>query len=143
MDVMQSHTQLTQTTVTALADEKYLALTTFKKDGTPKSVPVWPVDAGEGRVGFVTSSQTWKVKRLANDARVELVAADARGRVEEGAVRVSGVAEVVDGVEFDALNAKVAEKYGFQLTLINFLHSLPGRRTGHANDRAIIVTPDI
>ena len=139
---MQTNTQYSQTTTAALVGAKYLALTTFKRDGTPKPVPVWPVDAGEGRVGFVTSSRTWKVKRIANDARVVLQPSDSRGRVNDDTQPTPGTAQVVDGAEFDAMNVKVGEKYGFQLKLINFFHALPGRRTGHPNDRAVIVTLD-
>ncbi len=139
---MQRTTESPETAAMALADAKYLALTTFKKDGTPRLVPVWPVDAGEGRVGFITSSETWKVRRIANDARVELQPSDARGRVKENTEPISGTAQVVDGADFDAMNVRVGAKYGFQLKLINLFHSLPGRRTGHSNDRAVIVTLD-
>ena len=125
-----------------LAEEKYIALTTYKKDGSPKSVPVWPVDAGDGRVGFITSSQTWKVKRIVNNPRVELQPSDSRGRVKENTEPISGTAEVAAGARFDALNAKVKTKYGLQLKIINFIHALPGSRTGHRNDRAVIVTLD-
>jgi uncharacterized protein len=123
-----------------LADEKYMALTTFKKDGTPKPLPVWPVDAGEGRVGFITSSHTWKVKRMLNNANVVLQPSDARGRVKDGTSPVSGTAEVLDGKAFDTMNAKVKKKYGFQLKIINFMHAIPGGKTGHPNDRAVIIT---
>ena len=125
-----------------LADEKYVALTTYKSDGTAKVVPVWPVDAGGGRVGFVTSSKTWKVKRLANNARIELQPSDSRGRVKKDSEPISGTAQVVEGAEFDVLSAKVKQKYGYQLRIINFFHALPGSRTGHRNDRAVIVTLD-
>ncbi len=127
-----------------LADEKYVAFTTFKKDGTPKPAPVWPVDAGDGRVGFITSSESWKVKRLANNNQVEVQPSDARGRVKEGTPARSGTAEVVEGSGFDSIHGKVREKYGYQLTLINGVHSIQRliRRGGHANDRAVIVTFD-
>jgi PPOX class probable F420-dependent enzyme len=127
-----------------LADEKYVSLTTFKKDGTPKPGPVWPVAADDGRVGLITSSESWKVKRLANNDRVELQASDSRGRVKAGTTPVAGSAQVVEGSEFDAIHAKVREKYGFQLTLINGFHSVQRLigRGGHDSDRAVIVTLD-
>jgi len=128
--------------MTSLADEKYVAFTTFRKDGTPRSTPVWLVDADDGRVGFITSSTTWKVKRLANNPRVELRPSDSRGRVKSATHPTSGTAEVVSGSAFDEMKAKVSDKYGFQLKLINFIHALPGRRTGHANDCAVVVTVD-
>jgi uncharacterized protein len=126
----------------SLADEKYLALTTFKKDGTPKPVPVWPVDAGDGRVGFITSSQTWKVKRMTNNSHVVLQASDGRGRVKEGTEPVSGTAELIAGETFERMDRLVSKKYGIQLKMINLLHALPGKKTGHPNDTAIVVTLD-
>lgn len=125
-----------------LANERYVALTTYKKDGTPKVLPVWPVDAGNGRVGFVTSSETWKIKRILNNANVQMQPSDARGRVRDGSEPVSGTAEVLDGTAFDAMNAKVKKKYGYQLRIINFMHVLPWGKTGLVNDRAVIVTFD-
>lgn len=127
-----------------LADEKYMDLTIYKKDGTPKPGPVWPVDAGDGRVGLITSSETWKIKRIANNDRVELQPSDSRGRVRPGTTPVAGSAKVVEGSEFDAIHAKVREKYGFQLTLINAFHSFQRLigRGGHNNDRTVIITLD-
>ncbi|VAW06318.1 hypothetical protein MNBD_ACTINO02-2915 [hydrothermal vent metagenome] len=125
-----------------LADERYVALTTFKKDGTPKPVPVWPVDAGDGRVGFITSSHTWKVKRMLNNANVQLQPSNARGQVKDGTEPVAGTAKVVNGATFEAMNKKVKKKYGYQLKIINFMHGIPGAKTGHANDRAVIITLD-
>ncbi len=55
-----------------IADEKYVALTTYKKDGSTKSLPVWIADFGGGQVGFTTSSSSYKVKRINNDSRVIL-----------------------------------------------------------------------
>jgi len=120
-----------------LAEERYISLTTFKKDGTPKPMPVWAVDAGEGRLGFVTSSKTWKVKRIINNATVEVQPSDSRGKVKEGSEPIQGTAQIVEGQEFDRLYQLVKAKYGYQLKIINFMHALPGKRTGHANDRAV------
>jgi PPOX class probable F420-dependent enzyme len=128
----------------SIADEKYMAFTTFKRDGTPKPGPVWPVDAGEGRVGFITSSQSWKIKRLANNPRVELQPSDARGRVKDGTSPRTGTATVVTGAEFEAVHAKVRQKYGFRLTLINGFHAMQRlvRRGGDEQDCAVIATLD-
>lgn len=125
-----------------LADERYIALTTYTRAGTPKSVPVWPVDAGDGRLGFVTSSHTWKVKRLRNDPRVQLRPSDSRGRPKADGQVTTGIAEVVLGEQFEAVNLGVKQKYGYQLKLINLLHALPGAKTGHPNDAAVIITVD-
>jgi PPOX class probable F420-dependent enzyme len=137
------HTNATAATSSdLLADERYIALTTFTLDGTPKSVPVWPVDAGDGSIGFITSQQTWKVKRISNHSRVEVQPCDAKGRVREGTQALSASAQVVVGAPFEALQSKVTAKYGYQLRVINFLHALPGRRTGHRNDCAVVISLD-
>jgi len=127
-----------------LGDEKYVVFTTFKKDGTPKPTPVWPVDAGDGRVGFITSANSWKLERLAYNPRVELQPSDARGRAREGTSPSSGTAVVVEGAEFEAMQSRIREKYGFQLKLIEGLHSIQRllRRAGQPHDRAVVITLD-
>ncbi len=127
---------------TMLTGERFVALTTFTRDGTPKTTPVWPVDAGGGRIGFITSSQTWKVKRINNDSHVLVQPADGKGRVREDSRAMSGSAEVVLGDAFESLNHKVKSKYGFQLRVVNILHALPGRKTGHRNDCAVVISLD-
>lgn len=103
---------------------------------------MWPVDAGAGRLGFVTSSQTWKAKRINNGSRVEVQPSDGKGRVLAGTRATSGSAELVFGEAFELLQCKVRAKYGYQLRIINMLHAIPGRRTGYRNDCAMIVSFD-
>lgn len=137
------HTNATAATSSdLLAGERYIALTTFTRDGTAKSVPVWPVDAGDGSIGFITSQQTWKVKRINHDCRVEVQPCDAKGRVREGTQAVCASAKIVVGAPFEALRSAVKAKYGYQLRFINVLHALPGRRTGHRNDCAVVISLD-
>jgi PPOX class probable F420-dependent enzyme len=54
----------------ALGDEKYMRLTTFRRDGRPVATPVWVVKLDGDRIGFWTSSGSGKAKRLAHTARV-------------------------------------------------------------------------
>ncbi len=103
---------------------------------------MWPVDAGAGRLGFVTLSQTWKAKRINNGSRVEVQPSDGKGRVLAGTRATSGSAELVFGEAFELLQCKVRAKYGYQLRIINMLHAIPGRRTGYRNDCAMIVSFD-
>lgn len=127
-----------------LHDERYIAFTTFQRNGDPKSTPVWPVDAGDGKIGFVTSSHTWKVKRLNRNNRVLIQASDSRGRARPGSQSRSGTAAIVSGSQFEMMDAKVSQKYGFQLKIINILHALPRLvgKPGHPNDRTILITLD-
>jgi len=49
-----------------LADEKYVLLTTFRRDSTPVTTPVWVVPLDDGKLAFLTSSGSGKAKRLAH-----------------------------------------------------------------------------
>ena len=125
---------------TELALARYVVLTTFTRHNTPKHTPIWPIDTGDGRIGFVTSSKTWKVKRINENSRVALQPSDAKGRPLADTIAVGGSAEVVVGEAFQAVRRKVKTKYGYQLRMIDMLHARPGRWTGHRNDCAVLVS---
>ena len=63
-----------------LGSERYLSITTFKRDGTPVSTPVWVVAEGDGLLVW-TGAKTWKAKRIRRDAHVQVAACSARGAV--------------------------------------------------------------
>ncbi len=126
----------------AIGSEKYVAFTTYRKDGTAKATPVWIADLDDGTLGFTTPSTSWKVKRLANDHRVQLQPSDGRGKIKAGTEAVEGTAAVVEGADFDRVRAGIKAKYGYQLTLFTVfakVSSLFGRNQ-HTSDRAVIVT---
>ena len=77
------------TSLLALADERFVSLTTFRRSGDPVSTPVWVGREGDALV-VLTPSASGKVKRLRHDARVELRPCGRFGAVEEGAVAVTG-----------------------------------------------------
>lgn len=139
---MTNPTTKTASSSAQLASERYIALTTFTRGGEARSTPVWPVAAGDGRIGFVTSTKTWKVKRIQHDPRVRVQASDAKGQVSGRSPALSGHAELLVGDAFESLHQTVKAKYGYQLRIINLLHALPGRRTGHRNDCAVVITLD-
>jgi len=85
----------------ALGDEKYISLTTFRRDGTAVATPVWAVKLDDERIGFWTSSGSGKAKRLAHTARVTVSPCDARGRVRAGAEAVDATARLVTGAELE------------------------------------------
>ena len=86
----------------SLANAKYVSFTTFRKDGTPVSTPVWFAPLGD-RFVFMSNDNVGKTKRLARDSRVEVRACDVRGRVEEGTPTFTGQASA---------RAAVEKKYG-------------------------------
>lgn len=109
----------------SLGDEKYVLLTTYKRDGTAVPTPVWsvPTDAG---FGFWTSSGSGKAKRLAHTERVTAQPCDARGRPTEGTEPVDATARVVTGDELDDIRAKVKAKYGFMTKVTEVLGTVGG-----------------
>ena len=127
----------------ALADEQYVSFTTYRRDGGSSFVPVWIVGAGDGKLGFTTSSSSWKAKRLANDDRIQIQPSDARGRIKAGTTPQSGTAVVAKGTEFEAMTGRIKAKYGFPVVLIGAwakLRKLLGTDT--ASDCAIVITLD-
>lgn len=110
----------------AIAEEKYVSLTTFTKDGRPKPLPVWIValgenDTGKSEVGFTTGDDSWKMKRIGNTPRVTLQACDQRGNITDGAPVVEGTARKATSAEFSEISALVKKKYGVMVPVIKFI----------------------
>ena len=128
----------------AIGAEKYLLFTTFRRDGTPVSSPVWAVDLGDGRAGFWTSSGSGKAKRLAHTEKVTVQPCDVRGRVKPGTDPIEATARLVTGGELDDIRAKVVAKYGFMTKVTKLLGTIGGivkRKRIPYGDRGVVVTP--
>lgn len=61
--------------------EKYLLLTTFTKDGTPKPTPVWGVPDGD-KLLIITDDGSWKTRRIKNTPRVTIQKCGVLGKVK-------------------------------------------------------------
>lgn len=95
-----------------LASEKYIRLTTFRRDGTPVSTPVWVVGSGDHLL-VVTSRTTGKAKRLGHTPRVLIAPCDGRGRVGDGVADVEGTATIrSDAGSVAELERLLIRKYG-------------------------------
>ncbi len=108
----------------SIAEEAYVQLTTFTRDGRPKPAPVWIASLGDGRVGFTTGADSWKVRRVQRTARVELRVCDRAGKVSAGAAVVPGEATVATPGEERMVRAAIAAKYGWQVRLIEGIGAL-------------------
>ena len=98
--------------VSSLAGERYISLTTFRRDGSSASTPVWVVSDDDKRLLVWTGAGTWKVKRIGRDPRVLVAASSFRG-TEKGP-RLSGRARVL-GPEAEPLVVRLLRrKYGWQ-----------------------------
>lgn len=127
----------------ALGDEKYILLTTFRRDGTSVATPVWAVKLDDDAIGFWTSSGSGKAKRLAHTQRVTVQPCDSRGRVKPGTTAADATARVVGGSEFDVIRERVIAKYGFQTKVTKLVGTLAGIARGKRipyGDTGVVVT---
>jgi len=103
--------------VGSLAGERYISLTTFKRDGSAVSTPVWVVSDDGRRLLVWTGASAWKVRRIRRDPRVLVAPASFRGR--ERGERIEGEAHVVEDADIGAL---LRAKYGWQKRLTDRLN---------------------
>ena len=130
-----------------LADQKFVATTTYRRSGAPVVTPTWIVPLGEDRAGFWTSSASGKVKRLAADPRVSVQPSDARGRPKPDSAAVSAVAHVLEsGPDFDAVHKAVRDKYGVMVPVSKagnwLIGTLRRARAPYADRVVVIDLPD-
>jgi uncharacterized protein len=111
----------------AITDEKYVLLTTFRRNGDPVATPIWIVGLPDGAGGFVTEVASGKVKRIRNNPSVTLQACSMRGKVEPGSAVVRATAEVLLEADARPVEAAVRRKYRivmFALTLSDLVRKL-------------------
>jgi len=100
-----------------LAEERYVSLTTFRKDGTPVSTPVWVAGDEEGRLLVWTAAESWKVKRIRRDHHVRVAPCTGLGKERGDAIEAQ--AEIVPDV--DLVQELEQRKYGWQSHLFGAL----------------------
>jgi uncharacterized protein len=115
--------------LTALAEGKYVLLTTFKRDGTPVGTPLHIV-ARDGHVYFRTFDPSGKLKRIRNNPDVEVAPSTAKGRaLGEGRL---ARARVLAGAEAEVAAGALAGKYPIlHRWLIPWYHRRKGLKTTH------------
>ena len=113
-----------------LADEKYINLETFRKDGTGVKTPVWaaPMD---GALYVFSAGDSFKVKRIRNNGKARAAACDARGNVR--GAWFDGTARIVeDGATIDRVLEALRKKYGVVFSVFDFFASVAGRKKKRA-----------
>ena len=107
------------------ADEPYISLETFKKNGNGVKTPVWaaPLD---GKLVVMSAGDAFKVKRLRRDPHARVAACDMRGRVRgewrEGSGRI-----LDDAADVTRAHAALRKKYGWQMAMGDFFATIAGR----------------
>jgi uncharacterized protein len=117
-----------------IGDPRHIALKTFRKSGVGVATPVWSAALGGGLM-VITSGRSGKVKRIANDPRVEVCVSDMRGRTRGDWIEAQ--ARIVEEPEKIQLAVRaLRKKYG----LLFRLFSLTNRRELGYGDTVIEIT---
>lgn len=119
----------------ALAGERYISLTTFKRDGSAASTPVWVVSDDGRRLLVWTGADTWKVKRIRRDPRVRVMPSDGRGRTR--GEPVDGTARLLGPDAAAIVEPLLRRKYGFvkrALDVFNGLMRAVNRRSTRVSE---------
>jgi uncharacterized protein len=106
----------------ALAGEKYIRLTTYRKDGTEASTPVWVVSDDGRRLLVWTGAETWKVRRIRRDPRVRVTASDARGHPK--GEPVDGTARLLGTNATELVQGLLNSKYGLPKRALDVFNGL-------------------
>jgi uncharacterized protein len=104
-------------TLADLKNQRYISLTTFKRDGTSVSTPVWVVSDDGERLLVWSAASTWKVRRIRRDPRVLVAPASYRGK--ERGERIEATARVIADPGIDDL---LRQKYGWQKRVLDRLN---------------------
>ena len=115
---------MTSDPTTTLTEQRFVSLTTFKRNGEAVSTPMWI-----GRDGpdlFIwTPANSWKVKRVRNNPRVQLAPSSRFGKVRDGVVPVDGTAAVItDPATVDRLQGEIRSKYGLEYYLVTLIEKI-------------------
>ena len=96
-------------TLEQLGAEKYVLLTTFRRDGRAVPTPLWVVPDGAG-LAFWTPKGTGKLKRIRNNGRLTVAACEFNGtRTSEA---VEAYARIGEPADLARLVAGIRRKYG-------------------------------
>lgn len=120
-----------------LARCRYISLTTFRRDGTEASTPVWVVSDDGRRLLVWTGAETWKAKRIRREPRVLVAASDFRGR--ELGPRHEAHARLLGEDARPLVVRLLRRKYGWQRYALELQGAL-ARRTRGAGAAYIEIT---
>jgi uncharacterized protein len=106
---------------------KYVSLTTFRRDGTPVSTPVWFVAENENLL-VETDGDSYKVKRIRGNDKVSVAPCNAMGRVMGEAV--SARAAILPPDELPRVEQLLHRKYRFDYIFVLPIYRLVQRLRG-------------
>jgi uncharacterized protein len=102
----------------ALAEKRFILLTTYRRSGEAVSTPVWVGREGDALV-VLTPARSGKVRRLRRDPRVQVRPCGRFGKVPEGVEPIAGTAEVrEDPVDVERARATIRRTYPLESRVI-------------------------
>jgi PPOX class probable F420-dependent enzyme len=114
---------MTRDTLARFANQRYVNLESFRKNGQGIRTPLWFVEA-QGVLYMRTPAQSAKVKRIRNNPHVRLVPSDVRGNPK--GVWIDGEARLIEAAEAEWVNQLVKRKYGLFKWLIDIRSRFKG-----------------
>lgn len=94
-----------------IVDEKYVLITTFRKNGDAVASPVWIAALAHGTAGFTTDEVSGKIKRIRNNPKVTLQPCSMKGTPKDGSAVVEATAEVLLGADAQPTRDAIKSKY--------------------------------
>ena len=122
---------------------KYLSLTTYRRDGSPVSTPVWFVEDA-GRLYAITGADSHKARRLRRNPACVVAPCNARGVPKGDAIAAE--AAFLPEPEHARIDDLMARKYRVDrvviLPLYRLVMKLRGKDTsGHGTGAYLAITP--
>ncbi|MGB3484834.1 MAG: PPOX class F420-dependent oxidoreductase [Mycobacterium sp.] len=113
--------------LTQIAAEKFVSLTTFRRDGSAIATPMWIIRDGTALVAW-TPADSGKVTRLHRDPRVELSPCGRTGKVAADAPVLRGTAEVLtEAATVSHAAALIKDKYGLEFRIVTVAEAVLAR----------------
>jgi len=110
-----------ETAFAHLQGHQFMSLTTFRKTGEAVPTPVWFAQEGD-KLYVMTQPDSGKVKRIRNNAQVEVAPSDVRGSVLGGTHEA--MARILPPDEAHQADRALTKKYGIQKHLFTLLMRL-------------------
>jgi PPOX class probable F420-dependent enzyme len=127
----------------ALGSAKYISLTTYRKDGTAVSTPVWLV-RDQDTVLVLTDPNSGKVKRLRNNPAARVSPCDMRGRVKADAPSVAVTVTLQDDAGTQRTMELIEKRYGLMGRIIGWMNERRARKAadGPISHQGLVLTLD-
>jgi uncharacterized protein len=100
--------EMASTIPTAIHDQRYISLATFRKTGVPVYTPIWFAEEN-GKLYFMTGTKLGKFKRIRNNVKVRIAPCTMRGKIT--GAEFAGTARIMKADEFDHVRRLINAKY--------------------------------